>query len=104
MVAVTTDTEGRASQLVLIRGKMRQIEKVIAALNGVSTSVEDVLGGDGPIAEGYHLSGKPYSSMTDSENDIRTAAQTAFNSQRTSVIADLNEKYRALQAEAQSLL
>lgn len=42
--------------------------------------------------------------MTDSENDIRTAAQTAFNSQRTSVIADLNEKYRALQAEAQSLL
>ena len=95
MVAVTTDTEGRASQLALIRGKMRQIEKVIAALNGVSTSVEDVLGGDGPIAEGYHLSGKPYSSMTDSEN---------FNSQRTSVIADLNEKYRALQAEAQSLL
>ena len=47
MVAVTTDTEGRASQLALIRGKMRQIEKVIAALNGVSTSVEDVLGGDG---------------------------------------------------------
>lgn len=32
MVAVTTDTEGRASQLALIRGKMRQIEKVIAAL------------------------------------------------------------------------
>lgn len=103
-VLMDTGVEGKAAQRAAIRARMRQIEQVIAGLNGISTKVEDVLGGDASIKNSYHLAGKKYETLTTAEDDIRTVAQTAFNKQKESVIGDLQVKYRELQMEEQSLL
>lgn len=57
-VILEGETEGKEAQLAIIRARMRQIEQVIAGLNGINTKVEYVLSDDETIKSTYHLAGK----------------------------------------------
>ena len=92
------DTEGKEAKLAYIRSKMSQIEKVIAGLNGVTTKVDYILVSDENIKASYHLAGKKYQTLTEDEENILK------NIKRSTIIEELNAKYRELQSEAAMLL
>ena len=98
------DTEGKEAKLADIRSKMSQIEKVIAGLNGVTTKVDYVLVSDENIKASYHLAGKKYQTLTEDEENILKNIESVFNNKRSTIIEELNAKYRELQSEAAMLL
>ncbi|KJQ57731.1 hypothetical protein [Streptococcus cristatus] len=103
-VILESETEGKEAQLAIIRSRMRQIEKVIAGLKGITTKVEYVLSDNETIKSIYHLAGKKYENLTTDEEAILSDVEGAFNKKRSTVIGDLESKYRALQQEASLLL
>ena len=98
------DTEGKEAKLAYIRSKMSPIEKVIAGLNGVTTKVDYVLVSDENIKASYHLAGKKYQTLTEDEENILKNIESVFNNKRSTIIEELNAKYRELQSEAAMLL
>ena len=103
-VILEGETEGKEAQLAIIRARMRQIEQVIAGLNGINTKVEYVLSDDETIKSTYHLAGKKYDNLTTDEEAILSDVEGAFNKERSTVISDLEFKYRSLQQDASLLL
>lgn len=103
-VILEGETEGKEAQLAIIRARMRQIEQVIAGLNGINTKVEYVLSDDETIKSTYHLAGKKYENLTTDEKAILSDVEGAFNKERSIVISDLEFKYRSLQQDASLLL
>ena len=98
------DTEGKEAKLAYIRSKMSQIEKVIAGLNGVTTKVDYILVSDENIKASDHLAGKKYQTLTEDEENILKNIESVFNNKRSTIIEELNAKYRELQSEAAMLL
>ena len=98
------DTEGKEAKLAYIRSKMSQIEKVISGLNVVTTKVDYVLVSDENIKASYHLAGKKYQTLTEDEENILKNIESVFNNKRSTIIEELNAKYRELQSEAAMLL
>lgn len=73
-------------------------------MKGITTKVEYVLSDNETIKSIYHLAGKKYENLTTDEEAILSDVEGAFNKKRSTVIGDLESKYRALQQEASLLL